>query len=152
MCTNENVLGGVQEEWQVSDEERQQAKQIAYGLVYGMGCRTLADQLDVAEDEARLFVDAFHARFAGVRPFIDATVARCRADGYVETLHGRRRHLPAINSASATARGNILRQHPLENVVAKLELVPAGFYQVSMGFTWYHWVSLGFYQVSMGFY
>jgi len=47
-------------ELDVSDEERQQAKQICYGIIYGMGCKSLADQLQVTEEEAQLFVDSFH--------------------------------------------------------------------------------------------
>lgn len=47
-------------EQEVTDEERQQAKQICYGIIYGMGCKSLADQLQVTEEEAQLFVDSFH--------------------------------------------------------------------------------------------
>ena len=103
-------------EVQVSDDERQQAKQICYGIVYGMGCKTLAEQLDVAEDEAKVFVDSFHASYPGVEPFIAKTVRECRAQGFVETLHARRRFLPAINSSRMSERGtSTARLHLIEN-------------------------------------
>ena len=47
----------------VTDEERQHAKQICYGIVYGMGVKTLADQLEVTEEEALLFIDSFHSAY-----------------------------------------------------------------------------------------
>ena len=45
----------------MTDDERQQAKQICYGIVYGIGCKSLAEQLEVTEEEAQLFVNSFHA-------------------------------------------------------------------------------------------
>ena len=56
---------GKSREADVTDEERQQAKQICYGLVYGMGCKTLADQLEVGEEEAQSFMESFHATYPG---------------------------------------------------------------------------------------
>lgn len=64
-----DVFRGIVSVWkkktqeEVSDEERQQAKQICYGIVYGIGCKSLAEQLEVTEEEAQLFVDTFHATY-----------------------------------------------------------------------------------------
>ena len=66
---NGDVFRGIVSVWkkkkqeQVSDDERQQAKQICYGIVYGMGCKTLAEQLEVCEEEAQVFVDSFHSTY-----------------------------------------------------------------------------------------
>ncbi|KAK4011205.1 hypothetical protein OUZ56_020318 [Daphnia magna] len=63
-----DVFRGIVSVWkkkkqeEVRDDERQKAKQIFYGIVYGMGCKSLAEQLEVGEEEAQLFVNTFHAR------------------------------------------------------------------------------------------
>ena len=54
-------------EGDVTDDERQQAKQICYGIIYGMGTKNLADQLEVSEDEALNFVHSFHASYPGLK-------------------------------------------------------------------------------------
>lgn len=70
--TNGDVFRGIVSVWKkkkqedviiVTDDERQQAKQICYGIVYGMGCKSLAEQLEVSEEEAQLFVDSFHSTY-----------------------------------------------------------------------------------------
>jgi len=61
---------GNKREEDVTDEERQQAKQICYGLIYGMGCKSLAEQLEVEEEEAQLFVDSFHSTYPGNCKFV----------------------------------------------------------------------------------
>ncbi|KAK4027269.1 hypothetical protein OUZ56_016280 [Daphnia magna] len=64
-----DVFRGIVSVWkkkkqeEVRDDERQKAKQICYGIVYGMGCKSLAEQLEVGEEEAQLFVNTFHARY-----------------------------------------------------------------------------------------
>jgi DNA polymerase I-like protein with 3'-5' exonuclease and polymerase domains len=70
-----------------------------------MGCKTLADQLEVTEDGARLFVETFHSQYPGIQPFLTSTINECRAQGYIETVSGRRRYLPAINSNNSATRG-----------------------------------------------
>lgn len=64
-----DVFRGIAAAWKnknqedVTDDERQQAKQICYGIIYGMGCKSLADHLEVDEEEARVFFDTFHASY-----------------------------------------------------------------------------------------
>ncbi|XP_045032830.1 DNA polymerase theta-like isoform X2 [Daphnia magna] len=64
-----DVFRGIVSVWkkkkqeEVRDDERQKAKQICYGIVYGMGCKCLAEQLEVGEEEAQLFVNTFHATY-----------------------------------------------------------------------------------------
>lgn len=74
-------------------------------MIYGMGTHALAEQLDVEENEAVSFMDRFKSRFPGVQKFMQSTVEKCRKDGYVLTLLGRRRFLHNISSQNAHARG-----------------------------------------------
>ncbi|XP_063592844.1 DNA polymerase theta-like [Penaeus indicus] len=94
----------------VTTEWRQQAKQICYGMLYGMGARALGEQLGVDENDAQTFMDRFMGRFPGVRRFLQTTVEDCRKKGYVLTLMGRRRYLPNINSQNVHARAQSERQ------------------------------------------
>ena len=94
----------------VSDGQRQRAKQICYGIIYGIGARSLAEQLGVHEDEATVFIENFKSRFSGVRKYLEETIEGCRAGGYVRTITKRRRYLPAITSANAHARAQAERQ------------------------------------------
>lgn len=89
---------------QVKDSMRQHTKQLCYGLVYGMGLRSLAEELGVEELEAAQMVDKFHKHYPGVQRFIDECVAQCRTRRQVTTLFGRRRYLPDINSQNRALR------------------------------------------------
>lgn len=86
---------------------RQRAKQICYGIIYGMGTRTLSQQLMVTEEEAMDFVESFHSKYPGIRNFTKEVIEKCRRDEFVETINGRRRYIPNINSASAAIKSTI---------------------------------------------
>lgn len=94
----------------VSDEQRQRAKHVCYGIIYGIGARALAQTLTVGEKEASLFVDAFKGRFPGVRAYLKRTVDECRRVGYVRTISGRKRYLPNIRSSNCALRSHAERQ------------------------------------------
>ncbi|HEX2317051.1 MAG TPA: DNA polymerase I [Thermomonospora sp.] len=83
---------------------RRRIKAMSYGLAYGLSAFGLARQLGVPVQEARPLMDAYFARFGGVRDFLDRLVARARETGYTETLLGRRRYLPALTSDQAQRR------------------------------------------------
>jgi DNA polymerase-1 len=83
---------------QVSTDQRRSAKAINFGLIYGMSAFGLARQLGIDRGAAQRYVDAYFARYPGVKEYMDATRARARRDGYVETVFGRRLYLPEINS------------------------------------------------------
>jgi len=93
------------QESEVTEEMRQEAKGITYGVIYGMGAKTLSDQLGVDERAASEFIRAFMWAYPGIRTFIDQTIKSCREFGFVETISGRRRYLEHINSNNATQRG-----------------------------------------------
>ncbi|MGF7238718.1 MAG: DNA polymerase I [Frankia sp.] len=89
---------------QVDPELRRRIKAMSYGLAYGLSAFGLAGQLGIAPDEAREQMDAYFARFGGVRDFLRGVVDRARTDGYTETIMGRRRYLPDLASDSSQRR------------------------------------------------
>lgn len=86
---------------------RQRAKQICYGIIYGMGSKTLSEQLSVTEAEATEFMETFHSKYPGIKKYINKIVSKCRKDEYVETLSGRRRYLANINHKSTAIKRKI---------------------------------------------
>ncbi|XP_023215644.1 DNA polymerase theta-like [Centruroides sculpturatus] len=94
----------------VSDLDRQHAKQICYGMIYGIGIKALSDQLDMEEEKASSFMETFKATYPGIKKYTESVVNACRKHGFVETLYGRRRYLPSINSVIAHVRAKTERQ------------------------------------------
>ena len=97
------VIFGVAQE-QVTSEMRAQAKTINFATIYGQGPFALSRQLGITLDDAKRFIDHYFARFAGVRAWLDRTVAEARAKGYVETLFGRRRYIPELKDKNFNIR------------------------------------------------
>ncbi len=88
----------------VSGEQRRSAKAINFGLIYGMSAFGLARQLGIERQEAQDYVDAYFARYPGVRAFMDKTREQARRDRYVETLFGRRLYLTNIGHSNHQLR------------------------------------------------
>lgn len=88
----------------VTTEQRRAAKAINFGLIYGMSAFGLARQLNVERREAQAYVDLYFARYPGVKAYMENTREQARAQGYVETLFGRRLFLPDIKSRNAATR------------------------------------------------
>lgn len=88
----------------VQNFQRQQAKQLTYGLCYGMGADRLAESLRVNPSKASRLKDDFLNAFPGLSVWMKKVVDLCRANGYITTLHNRRRWLPDINSENPGAR------------------------------------------------
>lgn len=82
---------------EVNDTMRQRAKQLCYGIIYGMGAKSLSEQLQSTEDEAKAFIANFINTYPAIKKYIQKTVEHCREKGYVETIGKRRRYLPNIN-------------------------------------------------------
>jgi DNA polymerase-1 len=89
---------------EVTDEQRARAKAVNFGIIYGSSAFGLAQQLGIAAGEAQATIDAYFARYVGVRRFIDETTERAREAGFVRTLFGRRRYLPDLASRNRTLR------------------------------------------------
>ncbi|TCW40874.1 DNA polymerase I [Laceyella sacchari] len=93
-----DVFGVAEDE--VTPLMRRQAKAVNFGIVYGISGFGLARGLDIPQKEAREFIDRYFETFPGVKRYMDSIVERARKDGFVTTLSGRRRYLPAINAKS----------------------------------------------------
>jgi DNA polymerase-1 len=89
---------------EVSNEQRRAAKAINFGLIYGMSAFGLAKQLGVDRKDAQAYVELYFARYPGVKQYMDDTREQARAQGFVETLFGRRLFLPDIQSRNAATR------------------------------------------------
>jgi DNA polymerase-1 len=89
---------------QVDPSIRSRAKMINYGLAYGMNAYGLASRLGIAPDEAQEFIDAYFAGFPMIREYLDKQVARATAEGFTETLLGRRRYIPELQAANPRVR------------------------------------------------
>jgi DNA polymerase-1 len=85
-------------------EGRRLAKVINYGILYGMGPARAARELGVSVREASAYIKGYFDRFAGVRAYLDGTVAQARERGFVATILGRRRYLPELGSRDAGVR------------------------------------------------
>jgi DNA polymerase-1 len=83
---------------EVSTDQRRSAKAINFGLIYGMSAFGLARQLSIGRGEAQQYVDLYFARYPGVKRYMDDTREVAKAQGYVETVFGRRLYLPDIRS------------------------------------------------------
>ena len=95
---------------EVTEEQRQLAKAVNFGIVYGMSASGLARRLGLTEGEAEQFMRAYFQRFAEVQAFREELIRRAREQGGAETLLGRRRPLPEINSDDWAARSEAERQ------------------------------------------
>ncbi|MBI5708744.1 MAG: DNA polymerase I [Candidatus Eisenbacteria bacterium] len=83
---------------------RARAKVVNFGIMYGMGARSLAQQMGIGLAEAEAFIAGYFRVYARVREFLDATLAEARRCGFVQTLLGRRRYLPDLASTHGGAR------------------------------------------------
>ncbi|MGM1057770.1 DNA polymerase I [Saccharothrix sp. Mg75] len=89
---------------EVSAEQRRRVKAMSYGLAYGLSEYGLAQQLRIPTVEAREQKETYFARFGGVRDYLNTIVADAREKGYTETILGRRRYLPDLNSDNRQRR------------------------------------------------
>jgi DNA polymerase I len=89
---------------EVDGAMRSRVKQINYGLPYGMSAFGLASRIGIAPDEAAEFIDAYFAQFPRIRDFLDRQVAKAAAEGFTETILGRRRYLPELQAANPRVR------------------------------------------------
>ncbi|KAK4419988.1 Helicase and polymerase-containing protein TEBICHI [Sesamum alatum] len=94
----------------VSSQERDQTKRLVYGILYGMGPSTLAEQLDCSPDEAAERIRNFKISFPGVAAWLQEVVTSCYKKGYVETLKGRKRFLEKIKFGNSKEKSKAQRQ------------------------------------------
>jgi len=85
---------------QVSSVERHQAKAINFGIIYGQGAYGLSKELDIEMSRASEFIKAYFERYPGVQSYIDSSVKFTKSHEYAQTMFGRKRKLPEINSSN----------------------------------------------------
>ena len=95
---------------EMTGEIRRQAKAINFGIIYGISAFGLANQLRIPQGEARTFISQYLERFSELRDWMDATKQFCRTHGFVETLFGRKCHMPGIKDSNPARRGFAERQ------------------------------------------
>ncbi|KAJ8405900.1 hypothetical protein AAFF_G00313370 [Aldrovandia affinis] len=111
-----DVFRSIAAEWKmiepeaVGDSLRQQAKQICYGIIYGMGAKSLAEQMAIEENDAACYIETFKSRYTGINKFLRETVKNCAKNGYVRTILGRKRFLPAIKDQNVYLKSHAERQ------------------------------------------
>lgn len=82
----------------VTPDLRRAAKTLNFGVLYGMGAQAFSESTGFSREDAKKFIDEYFKNFSGVRRYIEATKAFAEEHGYVQTLFGRRRHIPEIHS------------------------------------------------------
>ena len=90
--------------YEVTSEQRRNAKAINFGLIYGMSAFGLSRQLGIGRADAQSYMDLYFKRYPGVQTFMHDIREKAKAQGYVETLFGRRLYLPDINSSNGMRR------------------------------------------------
>ena len=90
---------------EVTPDQRRIAKTANFGIMYGISAFGLSQRLHNSVKESKKIIDDYFAAFPSIRTFIDDTLTMARENGYVETIFGRRRYIPDINSRNATVRG-----------------------------------------------
>src|SRR5213076_703945 len=88
----------------LTKDERNIAKMVNFGIIYGISSFGLSENLEIPRDEAQAYIDAYLARFPHVQDFIERTIEQAARDGYVTTLFGRRRPVPEIRASNRQTR------------------------------------------------
>jgi len=89
---------------------RRRAKAINFGIIYGISAFGLANQLSISRSEAKEYIDNYFVKFPGIKKYMDDTKASAKADGFVETIFGRRTYVGGINDKNPAMRGYAERQ------------------------------------------
>lgn len=91
---------------EVTSDQRRKAKTANFGIIYGISAFGLRQRMgnEISMGEAKEIIEGYFRSYPGVKEYIDRTIAEAKNNGYVQTIFGRRRYLPDINSANATVR------------------------------------------------
>jgi len=101
-ATAAEVLG--KDQATLTKDERNIAKMVNFGIIYGISSYGLSENLEIPREEAQEYIDTYLARFPLVQDFIQRTIEQAKEDGYVTTLHGRRRPVPEIRASNRQTR------------------------------------------------
>jgi DNA polymerase-1 len=106
--TSAKVFGVEQKD--VTRDMRRKAKEVNFGIMYGIGPFGLANRLEISQTEAKDIIQRYFERFPKVKQYINDTLDAARRNGYVSTMLGRRRYLPELSSKNFAVRSNAERQ------------------------------------------
>lgn len=90
---------------EVTSDMRRKAKTANFGIIYGISAFGLSQRLNIPRKEAKSIIDGYFENFPGVKKYMESAIRQAREKGYVETMFGRRRYLPDINSRNGVVRG-----------------------------------------------
>jgi len=116
----------------VTKNQRRFAKTINFGLIYGMGPFRLARETGLTLGEAENYVKKYFGQFPGIERYLDATHRKARADGYVETLFGRRRYFPVFRTSVGAANRQAAQRADREAVNHPIQGTAADIIKVAM--------------------
>ncbi|MHB8577336.1 MAG: DNA polymerase, partial [Dehalococcoidia bacterium] len=101
----------------VTADQRRLAKTVNFAVIYGLSAQGLSTRTELTRTESVAFIEQYFQRYPGIKQYLDRTVNETRRQGYAETLLGRRRYLPDINSTTFTLRQAAERMamnHPIQ--------------------------------------
>ncbi len=116
------AINGVKLE-EVTKEMRRAAKEVNFGVLYGMGTYGLSWRAEIPHWQAKEFIQKYFEQFSGVKKYLDQTIVFTKKEGYCETLFGRRRYIPELNSQNFQLRSAAERMainHPIQGTAADL--------------------------------
>lgn len=90
---------------EVNSDMRRNAKMVNFGIIYGISAFGLAERLNISRTEAKEIIENYFKQYPDIKEYMDENIEKARAQGYVQTILGRRRYLRDINSGNATVRG-----------------------------------------------
>jgi DNA polymerase-1 len=108
---------------EVTKEMRRAAKEINFGILYGMGSYGLSWRAEITQYQAKQFIDKYFQEFSGVKKYLEHTLEFVKENGYAETLFGRRRYIPELLSGNYQLRNAAERMainHPVQGTAADL--------------------------------
>lgn len=108
---------------EVTEEMRYRAKALNFGVLYGMGARGFAQSAGISFEEAQEFMENYFTRFPKILQYVEETKEFARRHGYTETLAGRRRYLPDVNSSTPHVRAaaeRMAQNHPIQGTAADI--------------------------------
>ena len=107
--TTASLIYGLEEK-DITDLMREMAKRVNFGIIYGLTPYGLSRDLEISFDEAQAFIDAYFARYARVKEYIQQQIEKAKNDSFVTTILGRRRYIPEINNKNQNIRQFAERQ------------------------------------------
>lgn len=108
---------------EVEKEVRNKAKSLNFGIIYGISPYGFAQRAGIEPQKAKEFIDRYFERFPDIKNYLEETKEKAKKQGYVETLKGRRRHLPEINSENKNVQARAERMavnHPIQGTAADI--------------------------------